>query len=43
MIKQKMNTQFEELKNKKEQEASDLKQYEDAANNEVRVIRAAYD
>jgi hypothetical protein len=43
MIKQKMNAQYEELKTQKEKEASDLKQYEDAAKAEVKVISAAYD
>ena len=43
LIKQKMNTQYEEIQNEKEQEADDLQQYEDAAQREVTLIRSAYD
>ena len=43
MIKQKMNAQYEEIRTEKEQEASDLKQYEDAAQAEVEKIRSAFD
>jgi len=43
MIKQKMTTQYEEIRTDREKEAENLKQYEEAAANEVTKIRGAYD